>query len=175
MDRQMVKRAEMKDDIELAATAECFRTRQLKLTRDACQRSKKPRGLDMTRDQFNSRSRELISQRRMDRVVTRIAADIQQAAACKFSEWDRRLGVPEFSQGRFEKWRASGAIECRSPIIKVQAMAPRLPKPQLFLQRLRRERRVQREKIGFHRDLRKGWREGDSSTTILFLQRNCVT
>jgi hypothetical protein len=68
-----------------------------------------------------------------------------------------------------------GAIECRNPIIKVQAMALRFPQPQLFLQRLRRERRVQREKIGFHRDLRKGWREGDSSTTILFLQQNCVT
>ena len=129
----------------------------------------------MTWDDVHARGRKLVFQRRMDRVVTRIAADIQQAAACKFSEWDRRLGVPEFSQGRFGEWRASGAIECRNPIIKVQAMAPRFPKPQLFLQRLRREQRVQREKIGFHRDLCKGWRQGDSSTTILFLQLNCVT
>ena len=60
-------------------------------------------------------------------------------------------------------------------LIKVEAMVPRLPKPQLFLQRLRRERRVQREKIGFHCNLRKDWREEDSSTTILFLQLNCVT
>src|SRR5205807_7802637 len=64
---QMIQRAKMKDDIELAGTAECFRTGQLKFTRDACQRSKKTRSLDMTRDNIDACDRKLVFQRGMDR------------------------------------------------------------------------------------------------------------
>src|SRR6266568_12925 len=173
--RQMIQRAKMKDDIEFAGMAECFRAGQLKLTRYARQRSEKTRGLDIMWDHVHPCSRKLIFQRGMDRVVTGVATDVQQTAACEFPEWDCQRGVPEFSQGPFRKWRTPGAIECRNSIIEVESVAPRLPKPQLFLQRLGRERRVQREKIVFHCNLPKVWREEDSSTTILFLQRNCVT
>src|SRR5438067_943657 len=63
---QMIQRAKMKDDIELAGTAECFRTGQLKFTRDACQRSKKTRRLDMTRDNIDACDRKLVFQSGMD-------------------------------------------------------------------------------------------------------------
>src|SRR6266516_903650 len=167
----MIERAEMKDDIELAGTAECFRAGQLKLTRYARQPSKRTRGLDMTQKDIDARYRKSIFQGRMDRIVTSIATNIQQTAACESLEWDRHRDLPEFSQRRFGKWRAPGAIQCRHPIIEVQPMTPRLPKPQLFLQFVRRKRRMQREKVLFHCKVRQYGREQHSSTTILFLQR----
>jgi len=148
---QMIQRTKMKDDVELAGTAEGFRAGQLKLARYRRQLSQKTRRFDMTRDNIDAYGRKLVFQRSIDRVVTGIAANIQQTAACEFPEMDCQRCVSEFSQRLFGKQRKPGAIECRNPIIKVQAMAPRFPKPQFFLQRLRRERRVQCEKIGFHR------------------------
>ena len=107
---QMIQRAKMKDDIEFAGMAECFRAGQLKLTRYARQRSKKTRGLDIMWDHVHPGSRKLIFQRGMDRVVTGVATDVQQTSACEFPEWDCQRGGPEFSQRPFRKWRAPGAI-----------------------------------------------------------------
>jgi hypothetical protein len=128
----MIQRAEMKDNVELAGTAERFRAGYVKLTRRARQRSKKAHRLDMTWDDVHTRGRKLIFQRGMDRVVTSVAADSQQTAACEFSKWDCHRGVRKFSQRPFGKWHAPGALQCRHPVIEVHPGGSKAPKAAAF-------------------------------------------
>ena len=74
----------------------------------------------MTPVDVHPRGRELIFQRGLDGVVTGIAANIKQTAACEFAERNHKRGPRESSQGPLGKWRAPAAIERGNPVIEVQ-------------------------------------------------------
>jgi hypothetical protein len=147
---QVIERPEMKNDIELAGTAERFGATQFELGRRARQLGEKTCDLNMARVDVNAGRRKAIFHRGMDRIVAGIAADIEQTTSSELPKRNCRCEQREFPQGSLGKWPAPGAIPRRHAVIEVEPMAPRLPTLQLFLQRLGRDRRVQREKFVFH-------------------------
>src|SRR4029077_15368077 len=108
----MIKRPEVKRDVKLFRTTECFRARDKKFRINASRLGEKTRDFDMSRHDIDACTREAVFLRRVDTVITGVAADIENSTAEDSSERNGGLDHTKLDQRLLVEWSAAFKVLC---------------------------------------------------------------
>jgi len=111
----------MKHDIKFIGTTESLCAANMKLGIDSSKIGKETRDFDMPGLDIDARERDAILRTRMDRIVSRVTADIEQLSAGEFCKGNSRFDKAELVQRTLIERSKSFEVLCRNSVTKINS------------------------------------------------------